>query len=148
MSAPARTGFIGQQKGRAPVVDYNEVNLLETDDAKRAKLEYWIAKKIGEKLIAAYNNRQWECIVDLDAQVLIIKCPSLSLKKGYYLGLGRTIHELGLAAVRAGGEILERYGVTRARTTDSKMFDALPQRRDEVIAADAAPEPISKRVHI
>lgn len=148
MSAPARTGFIGQEKGRAPVADYNEVNLLETDDAKRAKVEYWIAKRIGETLIAAYKNRQWECIVDLDAEVLIIKCPSLSLRKGYYLALNRTIHDLGIAAVRAAGEILERYNVTRARVTDAKMFDALPQHRDEVIAKDAAPEPIQKKVHI
>jgi hypothetical protein len=148
MSAPARAGFIGQQKGRAPVIDYNEVNLLETDDAKRAKLEYWIAKRVGEALIGAYNNRQWECIVDLDARVLVVKCPSLSLTKGYYLNLGRPIHELCAAAVRAGGEIMERYGITRGRITDSKMFDALPQRRDEVIAKDAAPEPIQKKVHI
>lgn len=144
----ARTGFIGQQKGREPVKDYNEVNLLETDDAKRSKLEYWTAKQIGEALIAAYPNRQWECIVDIDAEVLIIKCPSLSLTKGYYLALDRTINDLQIAAKRAAGEILERYGVTRGRVTDAKMFDALSQVRDEVIAPDAAPEPIQKRVHI
>lgn len=144
----SRVHIIGEQKGREPVADYNEVNLLETDDAKRAKLEYWIAKKTGETLVAAYNNRQWEVIVDLDAKVLIIKCPSLSLQKGYYLSLGRPMHELQAAAKRAGGEILERYGITRGRITDSKMFDALPQIRDEVIAKDAAPEPIQKRVHV
>ncbi len=144
----SRLHIIGEQKGREPVRDYNEVNLLETDDAKRAKLEYWIAKQIGEALIAAYNNRQWEVIVDLDAQVLIVKCPSLSLTKGYYLSLGSPVAELIVRARRAAGEILERYGVTRGRITDSKMFDALPQVRDEVIARDAAPEPIQKRIHI
>lgn len=148
MSSAARAGFVGQQKGRAPVVDYNEVNLLETDDVKRAKLEYWICKRIGETLIGAYNNRQWEVMADLDARVLVIKCPSLSLTKGYYLSLNRTMHDLGIAAVRAGGEIMERYGITRGRITDSKMFDALPQHRDEVIARDAAPEPIQKKVHV
>jgi hypothetical protein len=136
--------LIGGTKGRAPVTDYNEVNLLELDSVKEAKVDFWIAKQIGEKLVEKYPNRQWAVDADCRNQMVIIMCPSLSTKSGYYMPMRRdTIADLQRRAVIAAGEILERFGVTRGKIVDPNSFDHMPQdTRGNVIAPDAKPEPI------
>ena len=143
-----REYIIGEQKGRPPVIDFNEINFFETDDVKKAKLEYWIAKKIGEALIAEYPRRQWEVRVDAEAGMCIIVCPSVSITKGYHLYLNHNIAELIVRAKRAAGEILERHNVSRAPQFNPDVLETLSRTvRDDVIALDAAPEPISKVDH-
>jgi hypothetical protein len=134
-----RVHIIGETKGKQPVADYNEINVLELESAKRAKMEFWIAKKIGEKLAEVYPKRQWEVMVDLDGQMLIVKCPSLSLTHGYHIEMRlRNINELQERAIRGGGEILERHNQTRGRVRDIAVFDHLPTNlRGDVIAPDA-----------
>lgn len=143
-----RQYFLGEQKGKPPVADYNEVNLLETDDAKVAKLEYWIAKKVGEAVAQEYPNRQWEIRVDISGGILVVVCPSVSLTKGYHLYLNRTMFQLIADAKRAAGEILERHNVSRRKDFDPTTLQELPRTlREDVIAVDAAPDPISKVDH-
>lgn len=124
--------------------DYNEIYAHDNEDERKAKLEMWIAKQVGEKLVAAYNNRQWKVIVDLKNQMLIVACDSISNNKGYHIKMaGRTIHDLQEKAVRAAGEILERHNLTRARKFDPDIIETLARNsQDDVIATDAEPEPI------
>lgn len=133
--------------GGAQVVnDYNEVNLLEMDDVKQAKVESWIAKTIGTDLIDHYPNRQWGVQVDVFGQMVVIMCPSVSQEKGYYLSMeGRSLKDLVTKARWAAGEILERYNVSRARLFNPDHLETLARdAKDEVISSDAAPEPIHK----
>lgn len=141
---PARARFYQGEKGNEPIIDYNEIREHDSHEAKCAKLEYWTAKKIGERLIAAYPNRQWGVNADLRNEMLVISCPSLSSLKGYYLPLrGDTMNLLQARAVKAAGEILERYGITRGKFIDAQILEALPRGvRDEVIAKDTKPEPM------
>ena len=134
--------------GREITADYNEIYLHEGTEARRAKLEMFIAKKVGTALVQKYDHRQWGVEVDLDNGVVIITCPSVSLTKGYHLHLAKyTMNDLAVAAVRAGGEILERHGISRTPTVDPGQFEYLPKTlRGDVIAPDAAPEPLQKRV--
>lgn len=119
--------------------DYNEINLLETDDAKIAKLEMWIAKNIGDTLVRHYPNREWGIRVDIEGQMVILTCDSVSVEKGYYIKMvGRNIHDLQEKAKSAAGEILERHGITRGRVVDEDIFETLPRDRgDNVITEDS-----------
>jgi hypothetical protein len=124
--------------------DYNEIMPNDTHDEKKAKLEQWIAKRIGTELMRVFNQREWKVMVDLEGGLLIIACDSLCNYKGYHIHMQkRTIGELIVKSIAAAGEILERHNASRSRKVDSVVFEELSRdRRDSVIAPDAAPEPI------
>ncbi len=119
--------------------DYNEINFLETDDVKIAKLEMWIAKNIGDVLVKTYSRREWGVRVDIPNQQVIVTCDSVSILKGYHISMvGRNIHDLAKEAKKAAGEILERHGVPRTHGINDDAIDSLPRDyRDEVITEDS-----------
>ena len=127
--------------GRQVIDDYNEVNVLELESVKVAKIESWIAKAVGTKLMEAYPNRQWGVLVDVEGQMIVIMCQSVSQEKGFHISMvGRCVHDLQLEGVKAGGEILERYNLSRKRKFDADILETLDRdSRDEVISSDAAP---------
>lgn len=112
---PAASGKFG----REITADYNEINVLELESVKRAKLEMWIAKNIGDTLVQHYPNREWGVRVDLTGGMVIITCDSIDLERGYHISMvARTIGDLQQRAKMAAGEILERHGVSRDRKFD------------------------------
>jgi len=128
--------IIGQ---REIAKDYNEIYLHEEDEARIAKLEMWIAKGIGEVLVKHYPNRQWGVNVDVEGRMVVITCPSLSHTHGYHLNMkDDNIESLCKRAVMAGGEILERHGLSRGRNFNPDHLETL--LRDpmgDVITPDA-----------
>lgn len=139
MSAPLILPNRNGRYGREISEDYNEINLLETDDTKIAKLEMWIAKGVGDTLVRHYPNREWGVKVDLFGQMLIIVCDSVSNEKGYHISMvGRSLHDLQEKAKYAAGEILERHGITRGRIVDEDIFETLKRDHgDNVITPDS-----------
>lgn len=125
--------------GREVEVDYNEINLLESDTTKRAKIEMWIAKNIGDHIIKTYPNREWGVRVNIEGRLVIITCDSLSSEKGYHIHMqGRTIHQLQAKSLNAAGEILERHGITRNKHIDEDIFETLKRDSgDNVITEDS-----------
>ena len=125
--------------GRNITADYNTINDLELTTEKRAKLEMWIAKNVGEDLIKLYPNREWGVRVDIEGQVLVISCDSVSSEKGYFIHMAkRNIHDLQLEARKAAGEILERHGVSRKRLIDEDVFETMNRdARDSVVTEDS-----------
>lgn len=125
--------------GREITADYNEINYLELDEIKQAKLEMWIAKNIGDTLIRCYKNREWGVRVDLEGQVVVITCDSVSAQKGYFIHMKhRNIHDLQEEAKKAAGEILERHNLSRARGFDADIFETLDRDlKDNVITPDS-----------
>jgi len=112
---PAASGKFG----REITDDYNVINVLEMESVKQAKLEMWIAKRMGDVLVSNYPNREWGVRVDLFGGMVIITCDSLDLERGFHIKLeGRNIHDLQHQAKMAGGEILERHGISRNRKFD------------------------------
>jgi hypothetical protein len=124
--------------------DYNEINIEDSQDERKAKVEQWIAMQIGSKLMRVYNQREWKVIVDIPGQMLIIACDSVSNEKGYHISMvGRNVEELQRRAIMAAGEILERHNVSRSRNFNADNLEDLPRdSMDNVIAPDAAPEPV------
>lgn len=142
-----RRHFRGAEKGRASVVDFNSVNPGDSHSQQFAKMEAWIAKQIGEALVTCYPGRQWWVDVDGRNGIVVIACPSVSMTKGYHIHCNKTdTVPLIRRAVNAAGEILERYGQSRARNIDAVALEEAPRGvRDELIVqnvADTKPEPI------
>ena len=124
--------------------DYNSIRLEDSENVNQAKIESGIAAAIGKKLIATYPYRQWKVIVDVNNEMVVIGCDSISNNKGYHLHMKNlTLKELVKKAVFAASEILERHDITRARTYDADQFETMPRdATDSVIATDSAAEPI------
>jgi len=124
--------------------DYNSIDMMEAESSKIAKIEMWMAKAVGTKLVRTYPGREWGVQVNLLGGIMVITCPSLSNEKGYHLHtLGKNIYDLEAAAIRAGGEILERYNISRNNRFDSDILETLDRDyKDEVLSADASPEAI------
>ena len=122
--------WVPNQKGREPERDYNEINMFDSETAKQAKIESWIAKQVGTKLAEKFPQREWGVKVDVQGQMVIIICETVSLTRGYHIKMGgRTIQELCEFSIEAGAEILERHGITRDRkynadTTEAMIRDA------------------------
>ncbi len=125
--------------GREITADYNEINYLELDEVKQAKLEMWIAKNIGDTLVRLYKNREWGVRVNLEGQIVVITCDSVSAEKGYVMHMAhKSIHDLQEQAKKAAGEILERHGLSRSRGFDADIFETLDRDlRDNVITDDS-----------
>lgn len=130
--------YVGE-KGQNPIQDFNAPQAEESHEAKAARVEFWIAKKIGEDLVAKYPGRQWTVNVDTRNEVIVISCPSLSKRMGYRLHMKRdNIAALLPRTRRAAGEILERFGVSRDRHIDVYSIEDMPRDlRDDVISKDA-----------
>lgn len=145
-----KTRFYVGEKGRDPITDFNAADPGASHEGKAAGLEYWMAKHIGEDLCRVYKSRQWHVDVDTRNKIIVIAAPSLSKLMGYHLHIrdGETMPQLIDRCRRAGGEILERYNVTRARNTDPLIIEEglARDRRDNVISADALPARIVKNV--
>lgn len=125
--------------GREIEADYNQIYLHEDDEKVIAKVEMWTAKAVGEELVKHYPNRQWGVHVDVVGRMVTITCPSLSVTHGYHLPMKQdTIEGMRRRAVIAGGEILERHGLSRSRAFNpDKLEDLLRDPMGEAIARDS-----------
>lgn len=119
--------------------DYNTIDEMESVATNIAKIEMWIAKAVGTKLVSVYPGRQWGVQVNAEGGMMIISCGSLSTEKGYHIHMnGQNVNDLQAKAVRAAGEILERYGVSRNRLVNEDEIESLDRDAlDRVISADA-----------
>ena len=134
----SREYIIGEQKGKDSVQDFNapqEGGLTQ----ERMRLEFWIAKQLGEDLCATYPNRGWNVDVDIENEVIVVSCPNLSKRMGYRLHIKKdTVKELMPRCRKAAGEILERYGVSRGRVLDPATLETFERDvRDDAISEDA-----------
>jgi hypothetical protein len=114
-----------------PVGSIIDINSVETEEAKCAKVEAWIANCLGHAIQKIYPRREWRVSVDIPARIIVVMCPSLSTRKGYHIHMSnRTILELQEIAVRGAGEVLERYGMSRAKWVNPDDTEAIARRAD------------------
>lgn len=84
-----------------------------------------LAMRIIEKLIKEFPGYDWHVEVNFQGQICTVRT-EFGGQWGYVLHLDQVIHDPSLKLVRwAGGELLERYNLSRVRA-DHEMIDSLP----------------------
>ena len=83
--------------------------------------ERYIAYEIGSELKKHYPGRLWMVNVSLEAGIVDIVCPSISAQYGYSIHLNQAVIDMRRKGVIGGGEILERFGLSRDRKADDDI---------------------------
>jgi len=95
-----------------------------------------VCKTIGKALVKHYPNRQWYVDVSISGGVAKILCPSISVLHGYTLHIkSETDDNLQKKAIRAGGQILEMFKLSRARNATGGEEFILRDARGEALQA-------------
>lgn len=84
-------------------------------DASEALRADAICKKIGAALVRHYPGRQWYVDVSIKGGVVKIQNPALSRQYGFVLKLHHSTVQLEREAIRAAGQILEMFKLSRER---------------------------------
>lgn len=135
--APSSNIWVPGSRGRQAVTDHNDINLEDSESENQAKLEYHIAKQVGVRLEQEYPGREWGVRPDLTGGIVEIFCFALSGTHAYLLHMDGSIHDLIEKALRAAGEILERYGVTRNKKYNIDITEAFDRDHNgDVIGGD------------
>lgn len=88
--------------------------------------DYDTAKRIAETLHATYPGHLWGVNASAETGIATVFNLRLSGKWGFIIKLSEIIHDPSMKKVKqAGGEILERYRVSRGRI-DHDQIDDLP----------------------
>lgn len=104
-------------------------------DASEAVRADVVCKTIGGALVKHYPGRVWHVDVTLKGGAAKIMCPSISMIYAYVLLLDRHAHDLEAATVRAGGQILEMFRLSRDKGATGGEERLQRDLRGEVIQA-------------
>ena len=126
------------------IVDLNTPRAGASFAEEQMRMEFWLAKQIGEDLVRTYPGRQWHVDVDVRNETIVIMAPSLSKRCGWNLHINKdTVAQLLPRCRKAAGTILEMFGMSRSpRKSDPLETEFLKRNsRDDVVAPDAAVKP-------
>lgn len=107
----------------------------DPDDASRKIRADKLCRSIGAVLQRHYPGRRWFADVNLQGGIAYIACPDISMRFGYSLRISRTMLQLEEAVKKAGGEILERFHLSRERAREGDTKFMPRNARGEVIGA-------------
>jgi len=86
------------------------------DEASLAMASDRLCREIGGVLRKHYPNRLWHVHASVAGGVATIQCPSITTRFGYQIHTHNKTHDqLRDAVVRAGGQILEMFDLSRER---------------------------------
>lgn len=91
-----------------------------------------ICRWAAEKISWFYPKLVWH--VEINQDLLFVKCMSLNMDYGYRCRL-KDIDDFGVKLKKIGGEILERFNVSRERT-DAELVANIPRN----VVGDAKPD--------
>ena len=102
------------------------VQVYTDDDVGTAVRSRQYRQTIGTALATAYKGVHWHVDVNVAGGIATISCPSISTRYGMVVHLTRDTMALESAAKAMGGELLERFGISRERP----QFGYLKRRID------------------
>jgi hypothetical protein len=109
-----------------PITDYNTPTIADPSEARFAYADMSLAKLIGEALLGAYPQRSWQVHADSQNGIVDVILADVTSRWGYTIHLkSKSLFELQREAVFGGGEILERFNLSRARAFDRSSLDGL-----------------------
>lgn len=112
--------------------------LLDTGSSTRELADIALAGRLAEVLEKHYPGHLWAVKVDSSQGVAAVQNLRLSGRWGFMLKLRDLTYqdEIAREAMQAGGELLERYRLSRGRFKESE-YQALPTTRLGDLIADA-----------
>ena len=98
----------------------DSMSFLITDptDQQTAIRESYIAHAMGNALKRAYPGRDWVIKIDIETGVASVHCPHISLAYGAVISLATPLHIIQKKAVHFGGQLLERFCLSRCIVKD------------------------------
>lgn len=98
------------------MVDLNRPVIMDPDTARFAFANMSLARILGNAVARAYPQRRWGIHADSENGIIDVMCPDVSNRWGYCIHLKhKTIEQLERECVRAAGEILERFSLSREK---------------------------------
>lgn len=108
-------------------------NAGEAEDALKAD---GICKTIGAALVKHYPHRRWYVEASIQGGIAKVMCPSISMLHGFVIHIRSvTDDNLQKRAISAGGEILERFKLSRERLAKGGEEFILRDARGEALQA-------------
>lgn len=114
----------------------NLITFDSPDQAAQSLKADLMCKTIGSALKKHYANRAWYVEVSLEGGVAKILCPSISSLHGFVIHIhSRTNDQIEKEVIRAGGQILEMFKLSRERGAKGGEENLQRNLRGEVIQA-------------
>jgi len=109
---------------------------MSVSELKEALANDAYCKKLGYALQSTYPSRRWYVEVLSHGNLAVVKVPEISMDYGNIVKLEQSIEVDIKRIVMAGGELLERFGLTRGRSDNSDLM-GLARNHKGVIGAKA-----------
>lgn len=101
--------------------------------------DMWVARRAMALLKAAYPGHFWCVVSDAKHHILKISIPVLMGVCHWYVINLRTHEMVPRTVILAGGEILERYGLTRGALQEAAFLDARARHSALVVPTRRVP---------
>lgn len=108
---------------------------ITLDDMKEAVHNDEVCRHFGNAITKAYPSRRWYVEVLDKGYLCYIKMPTISMEYGIAVKLNKTLRSDTIRCVRAAGELLERFNLTRGIADNSDVLE-LPSNYKGVIGAE------------
>ncbi|MEL7966380.1 hypothetical protein AAG587_08385 [Vreelandella neptunia] len=106
------------------------------DEAQEALASDRLCRYIGGLLRKHYPNRMWHVHTSVRGGVAQIQCPSITVRYGYTLHIHNKTHdELRDGVIRAGGQLLEMFNLSREQGAKGGEERLLRDSRGESLHA-------------
>ena len=115
----------------------NVIKICDDDDAAIAIKADRLCRRLGAMLQKHYPGIRWYVDVNLNGGVANIRCADIAMSFGSYLHLHCSEIDLERRVIAAGGEILERFAVSRERQSVRDISHIVKNARGDAVLAKA-----------
>lgn len=115
----------------------NVIKVAGDEDAEKTIKADALCRRMGAMLQKHYPGIRWYVDVNLDGGVSNIRCADIAMAFGYVLHLHCSEIELERQVVLAGGQILERFAVSRERQAVRDISHIVKNAKGDAVLARA-----------
>jgi len=110
--------------------------IFASEDIVQKAASQIMCKNALDTLYKKYPGYTWMVMVDDVGGIMNIECLNASGRIGFTLHLNNIVHDVGVLnkeVMRAGGELLERYGLSRNRAKADEIQNMKRDYRQEAV---------------
>ena len=99
-----------------------QIDKFTLAEAKEAASNDKYCKQLGTALYKALPSRRWYVEVTNKGRTCTVKIPEVSMEYGMVIHLEQSIEPDIKKVITSGGELLERFGLTRGRSDNHDLM--------------------------